>query len=277
MPRPRLGAAACVGFDALGPDLAEPNGVEGLGGHRNAPGSSLYFATSSSAFSNAAAASPGVQPLASVLSSSAAMRRLISGSSLALGFFVLVMVLSPGGEMPRDHAVVVTLIREPGRAGKSSRLDGASTVVVGDRRGQKLGGHPLEESPVPAVRRERRRQHVVADHMEGIFAVVLTIAGGGLPHVGVGRLPPAVEPLDDQDEHAADDRRSVPAGDARINPGHGGRDEIQGRPPARFPLVDYRLHDFSRTENVTLSPWTVSPRSDAMSSWRTIGESWRRT
>lgn len=86
MPRPRLGTAACGDFGTPGPDLAEPNGVEGLGGHRNAPGSSLYFATSSSAFSNAAAASLGVQPLASVFSSSAAMRRLTSGSSLALGF-----------------------------------------------------------------------------------------------------------------------------------------------------------------------------------------------
>lgn len=164
-----------------------------------------------------------------------------------------------------------------GRRGKSSGLDGAGSVLVRDGRGQKLGGHPLEESPVPAVRRERRRQHVVADHMEGVFAVVLAIAGGGLPHVAVGRLPPAVEALGDQDEDAADHRRPVSGGDARINPSHGSRDEVQGRPPARFPPVDYRLHGVSRTQNVTLSPWTVGPHSDAMRAWRTTGESWRRT
>ena len=110
MPRPRLDAAVCGCFDVFAPDLAEPNSVEGLGGHRNAAGSILYFATSSSAFSNAVAASLGVHPLASVLSSKAVMRRFTSGNSLAIGFF---MILSPGGGMPQDHAVADEGVREP--------------------------------------------------------------------------------------------------------------------------------------------------------------------
>jgi|GEM_PF-2475183 len=57
-------------------------------GRRNATGSSLYFAISSSTFTVAAAASPGVQPFASVLASSTAMRRLTSGSSLATALFI---------------------------------------------------------------------------------------------------------------------------------------------------------------------------------------------
>lgn len=127
-----------------------------------------------------------------------------------------------------------------GPEGKISRLDGAGAVLVGDGRGQEFGGYPLEEAPVPAVRCEGRRQHVVADHMEGMFAVVLTIAGSGLPHVGIGWPPPAVEPLGDQDQDTADDRRPVPGSDARINPGRGGRDEIQRRPPAQLAVERYR-------------------------------------
>lgn len=128
-----------------------------------------------------------------------------------------------------------------------------------------------------AVRREARRKHMVADYMDGGRPVVLAVAGGGAPYIAVGRLPPAVEPLGGQDEDAADDRCPVPGSDARINLGRGGRDQVQRRPPVRFRSVDYRLQGLSRTQNVTLSPWTVSPRSDAMRAWRTIGESWRRT
>ncbi len=127
-------------------------------------------------------------------------------------------------------------------------IDGAGSILVRHGRGQKLGRHPLEEAPVPAIRREGRRQHVVADYMEGGLAVVLAIPGSSLPHVRVGRLPPAVEPLGDQDEDAADDRRPVPSGDARINPERGSRDEIQRRPPAQLPPVDYRLQGLSRTQ-----------------------------
>lgn len=75
---------------------------------------------------------------------------------------------------------------------------------------------------MPTVRREACRQHMVADDMEGGLAILLAIAGGGLPHVCVGRLPPAVEALGDQDDDAADDRRPAPGGDARINLGRGG-------------------------------------------------------
>jgi hypothetical protein len=71
MPFPRFDAVACGGVDGFGPNLAEPNGVEGLGGHRNEAGSSFYLATSSSALSKAVAASPGVQPFASVFCSNA--------------------------------------------------------------------------------------------------------------------------------------------------------------------------------------------------------------
>lgn len=66
MPRPRPDGAARGCFERFGVDVTEPNVVEGLGDHRNAPGSSSYFATSSSAFSKAATASPGVQPLANI-------------------------------------------------------------------------------------------------------------------------------------------------------------------------------------------------------------------
>lgn len=232
MPRPRLGTVACGCFDAPDPDLAEPNGVDGLDGHRNESGSSLYLATNSSAFSNAASASPGVQPLASVFSSSAAMRRLTNGSSLALGFVVVVMVLSPAARCRWDHAAAVGGSREPGQGRKSSGLDGAGAILVGYAGCQKLGRYPLEELPVPAIRYEESSQHVVADHMEGLLSVVLAIAGSGPPHVGLGRLSPAVELLGDQDEDTADHRRPVPGCDTRINQGHGGRDEVQGRPPA---------------------------------------------
>jgi hypothetical protein len=77
---------------------------------------------------------------------------------------------------------------------------------------------------------------------------VLPIAAGSALHVGVGRLAPAVEALGDQDQHAADDRRSVLGGDARINPGHSDGKEVQRRPPAGFELVDYRLHSGLRIE-----------------------------
>lgn len=54
MPLPRLGKVTCGCFSGFGPDVPEPNAVEGLGDHRIEPGSSSYLATSSSAFSNAA-------------------------------------------------------------------------------------------------------------------------------------------------------------------------------------------------------------------------------
>lgn len=60
---------------------------------------------------------------------------------------------------------------------------------------------------MPTVRSEGCRQHVVGNHMEGVFAIVLTITGSGVLHVGVGRLAPMVEALGEQDENASDDRR----------------------------------------------------------------------
>lgn len=118
---------------------------------------------------------------------------------------------------------------------------------------------------------------MIADDDESLLAVVLAIAGGRSPHVGVGRLAPAVETLGDQNEHAADDRCPVLGGDARINPGHGDGKEVHRLPPARFEPVDYRLHSRLRTENVTLSPWTISPHSDAMVAWRITAKYWLRT
>lgn len=89
---------------------------------------------------------------------------------------------------------------------------------------------------MPAIWREARRKHVIADHRECLLAVTLTIAIGGLLDIGIGRLPPAVESFGDKDEHATDDRSPVPGGDARIYPGRDGRDKVQRRPPARFSL-----------------------------------------
>ncbi|MHA6642128.1 ATP-dependent nuclease [Mesorhizobium sp. A623] len=107
-------------------------------------------------------------------------------------------------------------------------------------------------------------------------AIVLAIANSDLAHVSFGRLSPAVETLGYQDQNAADDRRPVPGGDARINPSHGDGKKAQGHPPDRLACRVSSTLAFANL-NVTMSPWTISQHSSVMRGWRITQKSWQET
>lgn len=160
---------------------------------------------------------------------------------------------------------------------KTSVLNRPPAVVFPDDARLEFDHDPLQELPVPAVRRERCGEHMVADHVQRPLAVPLAIAVGRLPNVGFRRRLAAGQALGNEDQNAADYCGHIPGGDRRIDPGECGSEKVHNRKPVRNVPVDYRLHQRLRIPIVTMSPWTISPHSDAMRSWRTTGESWRRT
>lgn len=115
-------------------------------------------------------------------------------------------------------------------------LDRPTAIVLADDPGLEFDHHPLQKSPVPAVRREGGGEHVVADHVQRASSVPLAIPIRRLPDLGLRRLLAAGEALGNEDQNAADDRGNIPGGDRRIDPGECGFENVHRRKPVRVFL-----------------------------------------
>lgn len=101
---------------------------------------------------------------------------------------------------------------------RKSVLYGAGAVLLRNDAREQLSGHALEKCPVPAIRREGRAEHVVANDPEGLGTVVVTVEPRRATNLVVGGFATPVEALRDDYEHAADDRSRVPGGNRLVSP-----------------------------------------------------------
>ena len=107
-------------------------------------------------------------------------------------------------------------------------VNDVATVLFCHHACQQLLGDAFQEGAMPPVRREGCAELMVAEGRDGVLAVGLPVAVSGPLHLRVRRYVASTAQLDDRDQHATDDRRSVPRGEGSEQPIENRKERVHG-------------------------------------------------